>query len=801
MFKNYIKIAWRSLRKNKLYSTVNIIGLSIGIASCLLIGLYILNETSYDNFHQNGDRIVRVTMEYQFAGSKSEIAVTGTKAGPQFKRLFPAVENFVRTMKYPVSLSNGDHSFDEKNLVYADAAFFDVFSFPLLEGNKQTVLDGPNKIVLTEQAARKYFGKENPVGKAIRINGGTTDYWVTGIAANVPLNSQIQFDVLVSFNSLNASKSEVWHNANYITYLLLHYKSQVSALGDEITDYTKREGKTEFGMEPTGNDYMTFKLEPLRTVHLYSKLPGLESNGNITHVYILSIVALMILLIACVNYTNMATAQSVGRSTEIGIRKVMGARRTQLLKQFLGESFMVAVISLVAAVILTVLALPLFNNITGKTFTVGLLLRPVFISGVVILIATIGMVAGAYPALVLSSTRLSSILKSGLRISSSGNGVRKSLIVLQFVIAIFLVASTIIVLNQVSYIQHKDVGYNREQVVVLPVDGKTSGQYDLLKDAIRNIPGVLSVTGSYEEPTSIGWGDGIQAADGNGKKELSLNASPVDLDYLQTMGMQLVAGRDFLKADFMLQDTSNAYANYRGSYILNEKAAAELGWTPEQAIGKTISRGVPGLVVGVVKNFHFESLHQPIGPLLIFLDTTQVQQLFVKVQAENTITTLSRLESVWKSRVTHRPFDFHFMDEDFNSLYISEKRTAELFSVFSMLAISLACLGLFALAAFSTIQRTKEIGIRKVLGATVSDITILVTRDFLLLVAIAVLIATPAAWWAGNTWLSDFAYRTQIGWWIFLLAGVIAAVIAFATVSFHAVRAALTNPVKALRSE
>ncbi len=799
MFKNYFKIAWRGFRRNKLYSIVNIAGLTTGLTACLLIGLYIWNELTYDQFHVKADRIVRVTSDLSISGSRHEFAQTGSRVGPQFGRTFPQVEHYVRTMKDALSVSAGQESFEESGILYADADFFNVFSFPLLKGNPDKVLDAPRKVVLSETAAEKYFGDTDPVGKTLRFNGGERIYEITGVAADAPLNSQIQYDLIVSFASLDMAKTEIWSSANYITYLLLRDKGSIRGLAAAVSDYMKQVNRGEMSLPE--NDYQTFHLEPLKTVHLRSPLAGLEPGGNLTYVYVLSVMAILILLIACGNYTNLAVAQSATRRVEIGIRQVVGAEKRQLLSQFLGESLLITNLALVLAVLVSIVLLPVFNTITGKDFTVGALLAPRLLLSGMLLSAIISLLAGAYPAVVLSSKKLVNILKSGVRMSHSGGGLRQGLIVFQFVIAIFLMAATLIVLNQLSYIQRKELGYNRSQVLVLPVDGKMAPVYNQLKDAFLAIPHVVSVTGAYEDPTSIGWGDAITADDGSGPKELSLNATPVDLDYLQTMGMELATGRDFMRSDFALQDTTNDYANYRASYILNEKAVRELGWTSEQVIGKTISRGVSGTVVGVVKDFHFESLHEPIGPLLIFLDTTLVRQLFVRIEGEDPASTLAAVESAWKARVGHRPFDYHFLDEDFNSLYRKEERMAGLFSVFSVIAIVLACLGLFALAAFATAQRTKEIGIRKVLGANVMSITVLFSRQFLVLVGIALLVATPLAWLAGNSWLANFAYRADIRWWIFALAGLTTAGIALLTVSFQAIRAAVANPVESLRNE
>lgn len=802
MFKNYLKVALRSIRKNKLYSFVNIIGLTTGITGCILIGLYVWNELSYDKFHKNGDRIARVTMEYNASGTMNKTAVTGTKVGPQLKRTFPQVESFVRVIKYSRSVANGQRVFDEKNILYADADFFKTFSFNMRNGNPATALSDPYKIVLTESTAKKYFGTENPVGKILRVND-LQDYEVTGITADVPLSSQVQYDMVASFSSLGASKTEEWWSANYITYLLLNDGKQIDNLGKQVAQYMQKVSKEElrFPADGNGNNYLTYHLEPLKIVHLYSSLEGLEPNGNITYIYVLSVIALMILLIACVNYTNLATAQSVGRGTEIGVRKVLGAGKKQLLKQFLGESFIITAIALLLAFFISIALLPLFNSITGKIFTASLLLSPAPFISLLLLCILISFIAGAYPAFVLSNTGLVSILKSGLRVSGSGGGLRKSLIVFQFVVSVFLVIATIVVLHQVSFIQNKQMGYSRDQVLVLPVDFKMKAIYDPLKKAILQNPGVLSVTGAYEDPTFVGWGDGITADDGKGKKDLSVAAMPVDLDFVKTMGMQLVTGRDFIPSDFSLQDTSDDYKNYRSSYIINEKAARELGWTPEEAIGKTISRGSPGLINGVVKDFHFESLHTQIGPIVLFLDTTMVRQLFVKIKSENVAGTIAALEQTWKQRISYRPFDYHFMDDDFNSLYKNEQRTAKLFALFSGLAIALASLGLFALAAFTTVQRTKEIGIRKILGANTGSITLLVAKQFIVLVLVGIIIASPLAWWAGSTWLQDFAYRINISWWMFAVAGFSAIFIALITVSYHAIKASLANPVKSLRTE
>lgn len=802
MIKNYFKIAWRNLVKDKLYTGVNLIGLATGITACMLIGLYIRNETSYDNFHAHANRIARVYMEYSFSGTQSKVDLTGTKVGPQLKRDFEQIETYVRTMRSERSVSNGIRSFDEKHVLYADSDFFKMFSYPLLSGNSTTALDGPLKVVLTAATAKKYFGNESAIGKTLKLDGGDKAYEVTGVVNQPPANSQLQFDVLISFSSLGASKSEIWMTANYQTYLLLRRPDQIASLNPLLDKYMKNVNRTEMEIPADSKNYMTLQLEPLTSIHLHSAVSNsFEANGNITYIYVLAIVGLLILLIACANYTNLATAKSMNRGTEIGVRKVMGAGKFQLIRQFLGESSTVTFLALLLAYVAGILLLPVFNTITGKVFLATQFFQPGFVLVSICAAIVISILSGAYPALILSNARIIGILKSGVKITGSGSGLRQTLITAQFAIAIFLMVCTLVVNQQISYVYTKKMGYDREQVVVLPVDRKVKPVYEQLKAAFRNTPGVESVTGAYETPTSVGWGDGLEADNGKEKKQLSIAAVPADLDYLQTLGMKLAAGRDFSKSDFALQDTTNGYANYRTPFLLNEKAAKELGWTPEEAVGKIVSRVHPGPVTGVVKDFHFYSLHESIGPLVIFLDTTLVRELYIKVKSKDMPSTLAALEQTWKTKVTHRSFDYRFLDDDFNSLYLTEQRTARLFSLFSGISIVLACLGLFALTAFVTAQRTREIGIRKVLGASVFSIVGLLSGGFVKLVILALVISAPVAIWTMNKWLTGFAYRIDIAWWIPVLAGITALVIALFTISFQAIRTATANPVKSLRNE
>ncbi len=799
MFKNYFKTALRNLRKNKLYSAINIFGLTVGLAACLLIGVYINHELSYDKFNVNASRIVRATMEYKQAETVNTVATTGTKVGPQFKRMFPVVEEYVRTFIRSGVIKSGDKIFDEPRVLFADDPFFKIFSFHLVEGNASTALNAPDKIAISRSMAKKYFGNESAVNKTFTAFG--KELTVSAVFEDVPQRSQLKFDFVTQFLNLsNGVKEETWWAANWVTYFLVRDEKSIAQLQQQVNEYMKTPAvRKEARLE--GSNYLTYHLEPLTKVHLYSSLAGFEPNGSITYIYMFLVIALLILIIACANYTNLATAQSTGRSGEIGMRKVMGASKRQVFMQFIGESSVITFIAAALAFLLSMFMIPYFNNITGKQFTTDALLQPVPIIALIVFCVLVSFFAGLYPALVLSGTQIMGVLKKGFTFTGGNNMLRKTLIVAQFGISIFLIIYTVIIMQQMHYMQTKNLGYDKEHIVVLPIGGKMMKDFENIKNAITQVPGVESMTASYETPEYIEWGDGITTTDEKGKHDVSLNAMPVDLDLVKTMNMQLRAGRDFQQSDFAMMDTSNHGENFQQPYIINEALAKKIGWTPEQAIGKTLEKGDTGPVVGVVKDFNFSSLHVPIGPLLIFLGRYYSRTFMVRIAGNDTKEILGRLEMVWKQRVPDMPFNYHFLDEDYNKLYQAEQRTSALFSVAAGLAIILACLGLFGLAAFTTVQRTKEIGIRRVLGANLGNITLLISGNFLRLVCIAILIAAPLAWWAANKWLQDFAFRIPVQVYVFVITGLVTILIALCTVGFHSVKAALTNPVKSLRTE
>ncbi|AHM62873.1 hypothetical protein D770_23140 [Flammeovirgaceae bacterium 311] len=795
MIRNYLKIALRHLQKHKLYTTINLLGLSVGITGCLLIGIYVWHELSYDGFHEKADRIVRVTWQYNFGDAETNTAMTGTRVGPDFVRRFPETEAYVRLMKYPRVIAQEDRMFEEKDFLYADSTFFSVFSFPLLEGNPATVLDAPEKLVITQSMAKKYFGNQPAVGKTLKL-GGVKDYMISGIAADVPENSQIKFSFVCSFSNLHAAKEEKWSEANYLTYLLLNNKQSIEPLQAKIGDYMQEVNREE--LELQGSNFMTYHLEPLTQVHLHSEMDGFEPNSNITYIYVLGAVALLILLIACVNYTNLSTAQSAGRSAEIGMRKVMGAGKKDIFYQFISEAFLLSLLAVVMALLLANLLLPHFNQLAGKTLEREVLLAPLTLGALLILSVLVAFLAGAYPAFILSSGKVIRILKSGF--SFTGNaGLRKALIVVQFAISIFLIITTIFILQQLSYLQSKELGYNKEQVLVLPLDYELLAQFDQLKAALAAVPGVVSAGGAYEEPTHIGWSDGLTASEGG--KRISVNALPVDEDFVGTLGLEIIAGEPYTLADIRQADPAKWGDTLRYTYMLNEAAVLALGWTPQEAIGKKVAKGREGFVRAVVKDFHFRPLHEPITPLVIFMDKRLTINLFVKINSANTAETLNKLEQTWKARVAHRPFEYQFLDENYAALYKAEQSIAGVFTTFSSVAILLACLGLFALTAYAMVRRTKEIGIRKVLGASVPDILALISKDFIKLVGIAIVIAIPLALIAINKWLEGFSYKISLQWWVFGLASALILLIAIVTICLQALKTALKNPVKNLRTE
>ncbi|HEY4198204.1 MAG TPA: ABC transporter permease, partial [Mucilaginibacter sp.] len=612
MLRNYLKIAFRNLWKNKASSFINIFGLTIGLCSCLLIGLYIQHELSYDSFQQKGDRIARVIMEYKFDGGTEfkKGNFTSARVAPIFKQTFPEIEDAVRMTDYALVVKYNDKQIDEKRFMYADPSFFNLFSFKLLQGKSNEVLQAKNQVVLTESTAKRYFANENPIGKVLRVGTDTTFYQVTGVMQDCPSNSQIKFDFLASWSSLNkADEEKSFWDANYTTYFLLKNKGDIAPLQAKITPFMQKEMS---GQGATVN----FELEQFKKIHLYSPYPGFEPNNSITYIYVLEGVALLILIIACFTYVNLNTARSIERAREIGIRKVIGADKKQLFWQFIGESVLICAISTILSFLVAIILLPMFNDLTEKQLTIDAFFSVQFIGGACMLIVLVSLLAGTYPALVLSSFQPVTVLKGAFKNTGSGQWVRKSLIVFQFSISVVLIVSTFIMQKQLNYIQNKRLGYNRDRVLVLPMDHKMLSNIDLIKQQFKSNPNVVSVSRCTNLPTSIMSGYNMRSAIMPENQTISVTANVIDEDFVNTIGLQIIAGTNLTQQDIkdtFLPDQDKIISHY----ILNESAAKQLGWTPEQAIGKKMFLNGPGYVRGVVKDFNFESLHNPIRSLVL----------------------------------------------------------------------------------------------------------------------------------------------------------------------------------------
>ncbi|HMH22359.1 MAG TPA: ABC transporter permease, partial [Puia sp.] len=650
MLKNYLRIALRNFWKNKTFSAINIFGLTIGLTSCLLIALYIRNELSYDQFQGKGDRIARVIMEYRFdgSGSSNKGNFTSTKVAPTFKRTFPEIVSAVRMSNSRQIVGYKDKLFRESNFMYADSTFFKVFDHHLLEGDQNTALSGLYKIVLSQSTARKYFGNEDPVGKTLRISADSINYQVTGVMADYPSNSQIKFNFLASFSSLNANQEDTYWNANYTTYLLLQNPGSIASLQAKLHPFMQGEMK---GKGAT----VDFYLEPFTWIHLHSEYGGFEPNNSISYIYILGAVALLILIIAGSTYINLSTARSIERAREVGVRKVIGAGKGQLFWQFIGESMLVCLISVILSLAIAFLALPWFNQVTDKELTAASLFSLPFLSFAFLVAAAVSLLAGSYPAMILAGFQPVKVLKGSFKNTRSGQGLRKSLIVFQFIISVFLIVSTFVMQNQLHYIQNKKLGYDREHVLVLPMSNKLLAELSAIKGEFRSDPDILSISRCVSTPVNIAGGYNMRSAAMPENEQMAVTANPVDEDYIRTTGLELVAGEGLSAQDVkdVASDDPDARKNRFFHFVLNESAARQLGWTPEQAVGKRmfLDNSRPGLVKGVVKDFHFESLHHAIRPLVLFPEVRGYGSLLVKLSGQHVQQSVSFIERKWKEMV------------------------------------------------------------------------------------------------------------------------------------------------------
>lgn len=796
MLKNYLKVTLRTLWKNKVFSVINISGLAIGITTCILITLYVLDELSYDKFHTNADRIYRLTELLHLPTEVRPQTVTSPPMAPAVKQNFAEVQKTVRLSGSSRLLSYQDKKFYDTKLWYADSTLFEIFTFPMIKGNPVKALVDPYSVVLTEKAAKRYFGDEDPFGKSMVLSD-TITLNVTGIIKDIPSNSHIQFDVVLSRTTINAMNNnqpeDNWFNNGYYTYLLLpegyDYKT-LEAKFPPFLEKTMAKEKKESGL------WYDFVLQPLPYIHLRSTTPyDMGPNGSIKYVYIFSIVAALVLLIACANYINLSTAKSMNRAKELGMRKVIGAKRKQLIVQLMGESFLLTCTAVIIALAIVTSVLPAFNTLTNKTMSAWFLLTPEVFVTIVSIFLLIGVLAGAYPALLMSSFSPIKTLKNYVQQGKESNVIRKGLVVFQFTMSIILIAGTILIFRQMSFMQNQNLGLDKEQIVQLSMRSNIASKHQLIKTEMSKVPGVIAST-----VTNFSYGNGIAniatLPEGAQENEITSEAViSVDHDFLSTFKIGLLAGRNF-SSDFLTDEAE--------AFIVNESAVKHFNWgTPETAIGKKINWGLgkKGKVIGVVKDFNYTSLHEAISPLIMHIHPNWYNFITLKIKSGNIQETIGQLEKKWKQLDLDSPFAYSFLDEDFEKMYRAEQQTQTIIGGLASLAIFIACLGLFGLAAFMAEQRTKEIGVRKVLGADVFGIIALLSKDFLKLVTIALVIATPVAWYAATRWLDSFAYKIEISWWIFVVAGSAAIVIALFTVSFQSIKAAVANPVNSLRNE
>lgn len=810
MFRNFLKTAWRNLLKNKVFSFINILGLAIGLCCFLLISMYVMDELSYDKHNTKADRIYRINSDIRFGGTDLNLPVTPDIMGATLKKDYAEIEESTRIYASSGSklIKKGNEFINEPDVAHADSTLFRVFTLPVIAGDLNTALNEPNTVVITASTAKKYFNTTNALGKIIETNdNNSTLYKVTGVIKDMPQNAHFNFDFLFSMDNVNYD----WNNYlshNFHTYLLLKpgadYRQLEKKFGQYIEKYVvpqaaevmKISSMADF--EKSGNR-LNYSLMPVTKIHLYSgRQFELSAGGNIQYVYIFSAVAIFILLIACINFMNLATARSANRAREVGIRKVLGTEKRQLIIQFLSESTLMVVIGLVLALAIAGLVLPLFNQMANKSLTMQTLFEWKFLPVLIVLPFAVGLLAGSYPAFFLSAFQPIQVLKGKLKLGSKSGGFRSVLVVFQFFTSIVLIICTIVIFRQLNFIQTKSLGFNKEQVLIIDDAYALNNNAEAFKNEVLRIPGVVSGTYSSFLPVSNSsrndntfWSQPTIDT----KSGFNTQVWRVDYDYFATMGMQIAEGRAFSK-DFGGDSTA---------VVINETTAKLIGHEKD-AIGKkiyTLSDGrdvVPYNIIGVVKNFHFESLRQNIGPVVFRLGRSIGLASF-KVEAKNVNSIITQVQSKWKALAPSLPFNHRFLDESFDQMYRTEQRVSSLALTFAILAIVVACLGLFGLASFIAEQRTKEIGIRKVLGLSTEGIVRLLSKDFLKLVLIAFAVATPVAWYFMHRWLQDFAFRVDIAWWVFALAGFLALCIAMLTVSFQAIKAAIANPIKSLRTE
>ena len=787
---NYTKTALRAIRRFKGYSLINISGLAIGLTVCMLIVLWVADEWSFDRFNTNASRIYRVYRDESATKASATSALTPPPMAAALKSDFPEIIKATRFGYWRRQLvTYQDKSFNEPGFRNADPDFFDVFSFPLLKGNSKTALTNPYSVILTEKTAAKYFGEEDPIGKILTVNN-SYDVTVTGVVHNKSFNSSLEFDLLAPFElllkeSIGENNADNWGFNSFGTFVLLEQSAFAENLDQKLTDYLKKYSE---------EDTDVLALQPLTDIHLFSTLGhDLRNRGDIKYVWIFSALAVFVLLIACVNFMNLTTARSANRAREVGLRKVVGAGRPQLIRQFFGESILMALFALVIALFLLEFLLPLFNTLSEKQLTSNWLNIPALLLGFISLALLTGILSGIYPALFLSSFQPIRVLKGTVSLSRANPLFRKILVIFQFTLSVFLIIGTLLISRQLSYMRNIDLGFNREHIIHLSIHGELHEKYNAIRERFLQNPDVVHVTASMALPTNIQSSPGTPMWEGRPPDaQMEIKADFVDYDYIETFEIPMVEGRSFSREYSTDAETA---------FIVNEEAAKRMG-LEKPVVGKMFGFWeIDGQIIGVMKDAHFQILHQKIEPLVFKMFPAWLRRMYVKIRSDNVSATLASLNKTWDEMNLGYPFEYQFLDEDFHNLYKSEARLGKIFQSFAALAVFIACLGLFGLASFIAEQRTKEIGIRKVLGSSTAGIVSLLNQQFLRWIVMATLIAWPISYFAMQKWLEKFAYRADIAIWIFPLSAALGLAVALLTVSLQTFRAARANPVDSLKHE
>ncbi len=805
MLKNYIKIALRNMFRNKLYSLINLAGLAIGLAACLIIWLWVQDELSYDRFHQNADWIYRVERKVDFRDLHGQTPTTSGPYGPALVSDYPEIENYVRLHRNELSIKDHQNLFHKQRLVFADNSIFDIFDFRLESGNPKTALVQPRSMVMTRENALKYFGSEDVIGQSLNVDwrGTLVDFQITGILKEVPHNSHVRFDVLASLSSYPPEQTSAWFSNFLFTYVLLREgtlsEETEKKFSSFMTKYIAADFAKVVGPDADINDVFQLKLYPLLDIHLHpAQQFEIEPQGSLTSVYIFSAIALLVLIIACINFMNLSTARSSKRAKEVGIRKTIGAFKRQLRWQFLGESVLLAFMALIFAVLLIRLFIPLFNSISGKSLSLGMLFHLDNVAILVGIALAAGLLAGLYPALYLTRFDPAKVLKGGAQSGTGKSIFRRSMAIIQFVISITLIIGTLIIFKQMDYVQNKSLGFDKENVIILPADSNQVRQnLQAFRNTLMGDTRIKFFAVSSNIPGSAMFSDtAYKRADTD--DVFSLIFMETDYEFVDTYGFSVIQGRKFSR---------EFGTDIEGAIMINVAAAREIGYTPEEAVGKKLLRFVEVnefkeyTIVGVLDDFHFKSLHRIIEPCLLVLDPENFDIISIRIMPGDVRGTIGFIQQKWGEIFPGEQFEYSFLDSRIDLLYKSEGRMRNIFLIFAILSISVACLGLFGLATFTAEERTKEIGVRKVLGASAVNILLLLSKEFSKWVLFANLIAWPVAYLMMNRWLQNFAYQTKVGLWPFLLSALLALIIALFTVSYQSFRAAFTDPVDCLRYE